>query len=156
MKRTPLLVGAALALAIGLEGGSAYAFFTASGSGSTAATAGTAQAVTVVAANGTPSSTLSPGGSADLLVELDDPNSYSVIITSISENGTTVTPVGGSGCTTANNGVSVPALSGLSITVPSGTNVVVDVPNSVAMSASSASGCQGASFQIPVNLTVQR
>jgi hypothetical protein len=155
--RIPLLVGAIVALAVGIGSGSAYAFFTASGSGSGAASVGTAQAVTVVVASGTPSSTLAPGGSADLVVELDNPNSYSVTITGISENGTTVTPVGGSGgCTTANNGVSVPTQTGLSIAVAAGNNVVVHIPNGAAMSTSSATGCQGASFQIPVNVTVQR
>ena len=152
--RAPLLLGAVIALVVGLGAGAAYAFFTSSGSGSGAASVGTAQSVTVIAASGTVSSKLIPGISADLLVELDNPNSYSVTITGIAQNGS-VTPVGGSGtCTTT--GVSVPTQTGLSITVASGTNILVHIPNGASMSTASDSGCQGAAFQIPVTITVQK
>lgn len=154
VRRIPLVFGAALALAIGLGSGTAFAFFTSSGSGSGAGNAGTPLAVTVVAASGTPSSRLVPGGSADLLVEFNNPNSHAVTITDIRQNGSTVTPVGGIGvCTTT--GVSVPTQTGLHITVASGTNVLVHVPNGAQMSVSSDSGCQGATFQVAVNVTVQ-
>jgi hypothetical protein len=33
---------------------------------------------------------------------------------------------------------------------------VIHVPNGASMNTNSASGCQGATFQIPVTLTVQR
>jgi hypothetical protein len=95
-----------------------------------------------------------PGTSADLTLTLDNPNSYSVTIVSITQNGS-VTAVGGSG-TCSNTGVSVPAQSALNIPVASGAGVVVHIPNSVSMSATSDSGCQGASFHIPVTITVEK
>jgi hypothetical protein len=151
-RRTRWLIGAVAALSIGLGSGAAYAHFTSSGHGSGAATVGTPSPVTVVAASGTVSSDLQPGSSADLLIEVDNPDSQSLTLTGLSENGSTVTVVGGSGCTTS--GVSVPTVTGLSITVPPGTNVI-HVPNGAAMSASSVTGCQGATFRIPVLITVQ-
>jgi len=142
-----------VALVVGLGSGAAYAYWTSHGSGSGVASAGSTQSVTVVAASGTPSSLLIPGASADLLVELNNTNTYAVTITGISQNGS-VSAVGGSGCTTT--GVSVPTQTGLNISVASGTGVVVHVPNGASMSTASASGCQGASFQIPVTLTVHK
>jgi hypothetical protein len=109
--------------------------------------------VTLVGATGTVSSKLIPGATADLSLQLNNPNGYAVTVTGISQNGT-VTVVGGSGCTTS--GVSVPTKAGLSVTVASGNNAVAHIPNGASMDISSDSGCQGASFHIPVTLTVQR
>ena len=167
-RRTLLVFGAAAALAIGLGAGSAYAYFTSAGSGSSSASVGTTQQVTLVAVtSGSALSTLVPGGTADLRVQLNNPNSFSVTIVGISQNGP-VTVVGGSGCTSdsgtwpsltlGNSGVSVPTRIDLSVTVTAGpiTNVVVHVANGASMNTSSASGCQGATFQIPVTVTVRR
>ena len=169
-RHTLLVVGAAAALAIGMGAGagSAYAYFTSAGSGTGSASIGTAQQVTLVAAtSGSALSTLIPGGTADLRMQLNNPNSFSVTIVGISQNGP-VTVVGGSGCTSdsgtwpsltlGNSGVSVPTQTGLSITVTAApiTNVVVHLANGASMNTDSASGCQGATFQIPVTLTVQQ
>ena len=110
---------------------------------------GTATTVTVQAvASGSPSSTLLPGGSADLIVQVQNPGSLTVTITGISQNGP-ATPVGGSGCTSSNDGVTVPTQTGLSISVAPGTQVL-HFAGAASMASSSASGCQGASFDIPV------
>ena len=91
---TPIVIGAVVALVLGLGAGAAYGYFSSTGSGTGSTTAGTVQSVTVVAASGTVSSELIPGGNGDLLVAIDNPNSYSVTITGISQNGP-VTVVGG-------------------------------------------------------------
>lgn len=153
-----LLSGVAV-LVLGLGAGSAYASFTSAGSGSGSGSTGTAKSITLEAANGTPSSTLIPGGIADLLVELQNPNPYPLSIVAISQNGS-VTAVGGNGpgtpCSTSNAGVSVPTQTGLNITVAAGDHVVVHIASGISMDAGSASGCQAASFQIPINLTVEK
>jgi len=158
--RLLILVLGALAASIGLAAGSAFSYWTASGSGGGSAGVGTPQAVTVVAATGTPSSQLIPGGSADLVLQLDNPNSYPVRIVGLSQRGSTVTPVGATGsgtaCTDTTTGVTVPTQTGISITVQAGSAQTVHVPTGVSMSTSSASGCQGATFQVPVNVVVQR
>jgi hypothetical protein len=154
MRRSRLLVALAVVVLLGL-GGAAFAYFQATGHGSGAATDGSLQAVTVQAvASGSPSSTLVPGGTADLIVQVQNPNTVTVRITSIAQNGS-ATPVGGIGCTSSNDGVSVPSETGLSISLAPGTQVV-HFAGAASMSLSSASGCQGASFDIPVTLTVQQ
>ena len=152
MRRSRLVLAAAVVVLLGL-GGAAFAYFTSTGHGSGAATDGTATTVTVQAvASGSPSSTLVPGGSADLIVQVQNPGSVTVRITGISQNGA-ATPVGGSGCTSSNDGVTVSSETGLSILVAPGTQVV-HVAGAASMTSGSASGCQGASFDIPVTLTV--
>ena len=169
MKRRFLLVAAMVALvAAGLGAGGAYAYFTSSGSGSGAVSVGTVSAVTVLAATGTPTSDLYPGDTgADLTLTLTNPNSYSLTIVGIAQDGL-VTVVGGSGCTSdtgtwpspvtlGNSGVTVPTQTGLNVPVPLGPgNVIVHVPGGASMTTSSNGGCQGASFQIPVTITVQK
>ena len=72
-------------------------------------TTGTSQTVTVEAVtSGSPSSTLLPGGTADLLVQLQNSASTAVTIVAISQNGP-ATPVGGNGCTASNDAVTVPS-----------------------------------------------
>ena len=149
---SPFLVVAVVALTAGLGTGAAYAYWSAGASGSGTASTGTPSPVSVVAASGTVSSTLVPGGTADLLVALNNPNTFPVTLTSVAQNGlVTGAPAG---CATS--GVSVPARSGLSITVASGANVVVHVPGGAAMSTVSDSACQGGTFSIPISVTVQR
>lgn len=147
-----VLVGI-IALVIAMGGGAAYAYFTTGGHGSGVAAVGTAQTVHVMTAAGTPSSSLQPGRSADLTLTLNNPNSYTVTISSISQNGS-VTVVHPSGtCNTT--GVSIPTQTGLSVAVNPGSSVTVHISNGASMTASSDSGCQGAAFQVPVLITVQ-
>jgi hypothetical protein len=146
------LLGAILALAAGLGSGAAYAYWTAGGSGFGTATTATPHAVTLVAASGTVSDKLSPGGTAELLIRLDNPNTHPVTITGISGSGEVLVP-DRAACNTS--GVSVPTRNDLSITVDTGFGVVVSIPHGSAMSLASDSGCQGATFQIPVTLTVR-
>jgi hypothetical protein len=159
-----LIIGAIAALTLGLGGGEAFAYFTSSGSGSGGTTTGSPSPVTVVAATGTPSSDLVPGGTADLTLTLNNPNTQTLNIVGISQAGP-VTVVGGTGCTSdsgsepsltlGNSGVAVPTQSGISgVTVGSGSAQIVHIPKGVSMASTSYSGCQKASFQIPVNITV--
>ena len=141
---------AATAVAVSLGSGTAYAYFTSSASGHASASTGTMQTVTVAATAGTPSSTLVPGGTADVSLEVTNPNSYTVTLVSVT----------GSGAITASNscsptGVTFSNRSGLSISVPSGTSQV-HLPAAAAMSSASANACQGATFSIPVTIVVQK
>ncbi len=165
MKRRGPLTIATISIVVGLAAGAAYGYFTSVGSGNGAATSGSAPSVTVIAASGFVASGLIPGHTADLLLELNNPNATSVTITSIAQDGP-VTVSGGSDCTSdtgsepalslGNSGVSIPTQYGLSIVVPSGNAVVVHVPAGASMSPASANGCQGASFQIPVSVTAEQ
>lgn len=156
MKSRSRVIVVFLAVAVaGLLAGSAFAYFTVTGSGSGSVITGTSQTVTVEAVtSGSPSSTLLPGGTGDLLVQLENSASTAVTIVAISQNGP-ATPVGGNGCTASNDSVTVPSQTGLSISVATGSQLV-HFAGAAAMASSSASGCQGAAFDIPVTLTVQQ
>lgn len=163
MRRRTLVFGAMVALLLGLGTGTAFAFFTSHGTGTGSGKTGSPTSVHVIQATGTVSSELIPGGYADLIVALNNPNSSSLTLTSIAQSGP-VTVVGNASCTSdsgsepdltpGNSGVSAPTLSGLSVPVSSGSDVVLHIAGGAYMSTSSASACQGASFQIPVTVTV--
>ena len=140
---------------LGLGGGVAYAWWSSSGTGSGAASVGTVQSVTVVGATGTVESALVPGASADLMVELDNPNASAVEIVAVSQGTGGVTETGGIGTCDA-SAVTVPTQSGLDIAVAPGTDVLVHVADGAAMASTAENGCQGATFQIPISLTVQQ
>ena len=156
--RRPLVAaaGAIVALVPELGAGEAFAYWNTHGTGSAAESTGTSAAVTVQAvASGTVSSKLVPGGSADLLVQLDNPNRTVTVVGVAQDTSRTAQVVGGSGCTAANSGVSVTTQTGLAVAVGTGTQVV-HIANGAGMAAGSASGCQGAVVELPVTVTVDR
>ena len=152
-KLMTLLAGSVCFLSVGLLSGTAYAYFTGSGRGTGSATAGAPSAVNLDAASGTTTSNLVPGGSADLSVTLDNPNTFAVTIVATAANGNAA---GSGSCTVSTSGVAAANLTGLNISVPAGSGVTVDIPNGATMSTSSDSGCQGQTFHVPVTLTVER
>lgn len=146
-----LLVGAMAAVA----GGAAYGFWSTTGTGSAVATTGTLEVVTIEAATAADvgASKLQPGGTADVVVKVANPNTYAVKVTSIALTT--------GGVITGSGGTSTCATTGVTFTPPA---VVADIapgpqtivlPGAASMSTASDSGCQGATFQIPVTLTVQ-
>ena len=123
--------------AAALAGGTAYAYWSAGGSGSGAA------------ANGT----LVPGGSADVVLRVHNPNPGPIEIYSVTPNGTVTADAGHVGCT----GVTFTApASPTGITVAADSTQLVHLAGAASMSLSSPSACQGATFHIPVTLTVRR
>jgi len=146
-----LVVGGAC---LGLGGGSALAYWTSNGSGSVHAGTATLGTVALVGVSGGPANALMPGGSADLVLTIDNTNSFAVTLIGIVGDGG-IAPSGGiGGCTILNDDVSTNLPSNPSIAVPAGTHTIA-VPNAVSMTTSSASGCQGATFTIPVLVTLQ-
>jgi hypothetical protein len=132
----------------------AVAYFVAAGFGHGAGTNGSLQPVTVVAFVGgdTESSSLYPGGpAAEVIVRLNNPNAFSVKLVSVTGNGTILADGGHASCTTT--GVTFTNQTGLSIILPSG-SALVHFPSAASMSTASSNGCQGATFSIPVTVTV--
>jgi hypothetical protein len=114
------------------------------------------QTVTVSALVGgdTPSSRLYPGGpAADVILRVNNPNAFTVQVFSVAANGGITADVSHAGCTTT--GVTFTPPSNPSITVPAGSSLV-HLSGAASMSTASVSGCQGATFSIPVTLTVHR
>lgn len=109
--------------------------------------------VTVAAISGeTPGTALQPGSTGEVIVKVDNPNSYAVHLVSVVAAGV-ITVSGGSGCTLSNSGVAFTDQTGLSVPIPATTTQLVRLPGAVAMSTASVSGCQGATFNIPVTIT---
>jgi hypothetical protein len=155
LRRRHGLLTPPVVLAVGLLCAvTAIAYFVAAGFGSGSGSNGTLQPVTVVAFVGgdTESSSLYPGGpAAEVIVRLTNPNAFSVKLVSVTGNGTILADGGHASCTTT--GVTFTNQTGLSIILPSG-SALVHFPSAALMSTASSTGCQGATFSIPVTVTV--
>ena len=158
-RRTSIVIGAIVVLALGLVASSAYGYFTTHGSGSGSARAGTMLTVTVATA-GTPSSPLLPGGTGDVVFSVTNPNSFPVSLVGVAfKTGGTITPdAGHAGCMTTD------ALPVVTLNVPSGdlpvsvaanTTVPIDLANAASMDVNATSNCQGAIFTVPITIAAQ-
>ena len=140
-----------LTTALVLVGGSAFAYWSIVGSGSTTAQTTT---TTPLTASGTVNGVLYPGGPArNLDVTLTNPGTIAVTGTGLS--GAVVSAAGGQGaCAVAGapSGLSV-ASQTVNVSIPAGGQATVSLPAAVTMSTSSATGCQGASFTISLQVT---
>jgi hypothetical protein len=143
-------------VAVLLSASAAIAYVSTAGTGSGSASAGTMQTVTVSAFVGgdAPSSQLRPGGpAADVILRVQNPNPFTVQVVGIVGNGAVTADGGHAGCTTT--GVSFTAPTNPTITLPTG-STLVQLAGAATMSNASVSACQGATFSIPVTLTVHR
>ena len=161
LRLLPALV-AAMTLFLGLLGGTAYALFTAGGSGTGQASVGRLLPVTVEEATVVPGA-LFPGGKAGLSLKIKNPNDRPLTLVGVSEVGTTVTVTPAtSTCTGATATVSIPSAvaSGLtgytlhaSTTTAGVTNLVITT--GAAMGTASPNACQSKSFHIEVAVAVR-
>ena len=128
----------------------AFAFWSSTGSATGTASTGSVLSLTTTAS--TPSgATLVPGGSAPLVLTVTNPNPMPVVIGSVRLDATrAVTATGSAGVCTAPP-VTVAATT--SVTLAAGSTTTVTVPAAVTLGASASSGCQGATFTIPVTLS---
>lgn len=153
--RLLLIVGiAAVALGFGMGGGVAFAYFTSGGSGTGHATAGTLAPVTIESATASPSAALIPGSTGDVVLDIDNTNTYAVTLVSVTGNGTITPDAGHSSCATT--GVSFTNQTGLSTNLPGNHTTVVHLSGAASMNTSSSNGCQGATFFIPVTISVKK
>ncbi len=139
-----LAAGAVVALAAS----AAFAAWTVSGGGTGTASATSAQNLTTSVA--TTTAALYPGVTgADLYLTVNNPNPFPVTITSVNANGAATADAGHPTCVTTGVTSTTTAVSKV---VPAGGSTSFTVP-SVAMSNASDTGCQGATFTIPVTFT---
>jgi hypothetical protein len=154
-RRGPVLVAVGVVAAI--LAAVASAFVTTNGSASGSGSTGTLQAVTVTAFTGgdTPSSSLLPGGSADVIVRVNNPNSYAVTLVSVTGGPGSITADSNhGGCTPTS--VTFNNQTGLGTSIAASGTTFVDLPSAATMSTSASNGCQGATFAIPVTITVRK
>lgn len=153
--RSYLLIMSAVGLIIGLGSGVAYAYFTSSGRGTGSASIGTMQPVTLVSATVAPSTLLLPGNTGDVTLKVNNQNSFAVTLVSVTGTGGTITAdTGHPGCTTT--GVTFTNQTSLNTSIPASTTATIDLPGAASMSTASSVGCQGATFSIPVTITVHK
>lgn len=140
--------------------GTAYAFWTgAAGTGSGSAAAATMQAVTVdalVAGDG-PQATLVPGGTADVVLRITNPNPYAVQVYSVTAGGQATADAAHPGCTTTGvtfTGTSAPLSPATYVAANSST--LLTLPGTAAMDTTSLAACQGATFHLPVTAEVRK
>ncbi len=149
----PPWIAAAGLVGLLATGGVAYAYVAGNGSGSGSASTGTMQTVTVNAFVGgdAPSAKLYPGGpAADVILRVNNPNSFSVQLFSVSANGAITADASHLGCTTT--GVTFTPPSNPNVTIPAGSSLV-HLSGAATMSTASLNACQRATFSIPVSIT---
>ena len=155
MSRSGRIAAAAVVVAVG-GAGVAHAYWTTTGQGSGSAPNGTLQTVTLeaVVAGDTPSTTLVPGGTADLILRLRNPNTRPVTLYSVTANGAVTADAAHVGCTTT--GVSlVPPTPPVGVTVAAGATQLIHLADAARMTPASLSACQGATFTVPVTVTMR-
>jgi hypothetical protein len=148
-----VLLGVA-ALSLGTAG-IAQATWSSTGSGSGSATTGETMTIAAEALSGeTPDTSLYPGGTADAVLKIRNPNSGPVRVVGITA---TSTPVAANGCSPGGVSFTPPSgFSGPQFTLPAGQATVLHLIGAMAMDTTSASACQGQAFSLLVTVTVQQ
>jgi hypothetical protein len=147
-RRRRKLVALVIATAGALAATAAFAAWTVGGGGTGTATATSAQNLTTSVA--TTTAQLYPGiTGANLYLKVNNPNPFAVAITSVNANGAAVPDAGHPACSTT--GVSF-ANTAVTQTVPANGSSSFTAAG-VSMTNASDTGCQGATFTIPVTFT---
>ena len=136
--------------------GSAYAYWTAAGLGSGSATNGTMQTVSVDALvpGDTLQTSLVPGGSADVVLRITNPNAHDVAVHNVTASGPITADAAHPGCTPT--GVTFTSPQVPATFIAANTSLLLTLPGAANMSTASPSACQGAQFTIPVTLEVRK
>ena len=149
----------AVALCLLAGGGTAYAYWASTGAGTGAAAAATMQKVTVDAmvAGDSSSTSLVPGGTADVILRTSNPNAFAVQLYSVASTGAATADTAHAGCTTTGVSFTAPAAPlAPAIIIPANSSLLVTLPGAASMSTDSQSACQGATFKVPVTVEARR
>ena len=158
MRSLKLAALAVVIFVVAALGGRAYAYWTATGEGSTSATVAVLDAPATAGSVLPPESVAStaplvPGGDGDLVLVLRNTNAYDVTLTSVSSDTLPATS-DTAGCV----GAAVVALNPITLApatlLPARATVTVRLVAAVHMDAHAPSACQGATFTVPVHIEV--
>lgn len=156
--RRTAIVAVATGAALVVTAGTACAYWATPGSGQGTARAGSASLVKIEP--GTTSTTLVPGGTADVTAVISNPGDYPVHVTSV----TTADGIAGfsdagltravSTCDAAHSGVAVvqPAARSASFVIAAHGSYTVTLSGAVTMTNDSDTSCQGLFFAVPVTV----
>jgi hypothetical protein len=151
VQRTTAVIVAIGSSFVGVTAASAY--FQSTGSGTGSVSTGTLQTIT---ASGAVVSNLIPDGTPhDVSLTVTNPNAFAVTLNSVVGNGTINPDAGHSTCSLT--GVTFTDQTGLSVSIPANANnSVVTLTGAASMDTTSANACQGATFTIPVTISVHK
>lgn len=139
--------------AIGLVGFGASAYWTNSGSAAVTGTVGTMSSATVaVTAEAT---ALYPGGAADLTLSVTNPNAYSVVLSAVAVNPSPGLSSSDNGCD-ASTYLSIVPGTLPSTAIAAGATRTYTLTDAAQLSVNAVQACQGATFTIPLLVTVKR
>jgi len=111
--------------------------------------------VSAIVGGDTVGSMLVPGGTADVILRVNNPNTAAVTLVSVTGGPGSITADGGHpGCTTT--GVTFTNQPSLSVAIAGSGTTLVHLAGAASMGAASSDGCQGATFFIPVSITVHQ
>jgi len=148
-KRAALLAVPVVLVAVGI----AIAAWNVTGNGTGYANAGTSSSLTLGDASASTVADLYPGATGNVKIAVTNPNSFPVLITTVSQTASTsITSDKGASCNSS-TGVTFTTQSGLSLALAASTTSTFTLTGAVAMSNASANACQGAVFSIPVDVT---
>jgi len=149
-KRATIL---SLFLGILLAGSVAFAWWTATGSGTGYAEAETSGGALTTVASAT-SADLHPGGVGDVTITVHNPNTYDVTLTDVAQTGVALTASSDAACEGLDS-VHLADQTGLSVNLPAGADTPLTFAGQVSMDygTSADNSCQGEVFEIPVSLT---
>ena len=153
MRRAKLAVVVPIVWAAAALSGSAYGYWVVAGTGSTETAAATMDAPAPAATVGEPAAALYPGGDGALVLEVHNTNGFAVVVASLAAGAEAATadPAACAAFVSV-NAAAVPPTTAIE---PDAT-VTITVPGAVHLDAAVPSACQGATFTIPLLVTVQR
>ena len=135
-----------------LVAGVAFAAWTANGSGSGSAQAGTSAALTTDA-YATTADALIPGGSGDVTLKILNSNAFPVAVSAINANGAVTS--NDASCTVSGVSFANQSAPTEGWTVPANGHLNVKLADAASMSNASQNACQGDTFTIPVTILGQ-
>jgi hypothetical protein len=153
LRRLPAVGVTGVVVAVLLGAGLASAAWLSSGGGTATSRAGQAlpPTTTTVAGSAVTTGLLYPGSSGDVKITVNNPNSYPVTMTSVTANGSPTASGGTGTCNTTG----VTLTSGSSgTTIPANGSATLTLSGAASMSSASDTGCQNATFTIPVTVAI--
>ena len=155
-KRT---VRAALLAAVAAAGigTAAIAYWSEPGAGAASVSTGNLDIeVEAIAGGDAPEAQLAPGGTGEVILRIRNPNAFSVELVTVEEIGPAIVDAAPEACAVPDVGLVAPVASVVPAIVLEPGSTLVRLPDAVEMGTSSSSGCQGATFELPVRVTVKR
>ena len=148
--RRAAVTGVAGGLGLAATSGVAYAFWSATGTGSGTVSSASAQLLTVSAA-ATPVTDLYPGRTVDLGFSVANPNGYRVRLSALA--AASVTSSDPAACPASSIALGAPGPLPTPVEVAGGGTASGTVPGLVTMVAAAPDGCQGKTFTVALTLT---